>query len=97
MKLLSVVREAKGSKAFKATFDTNGKQKIVRFGTSSNYVTNSTKTDRDRTAYHARHSKVAGANYNRADTPASLSRYLLWGDSRSLSKNLSAYRRRFKV
>ena len=97
MKLVSVSRERKGKKEFKAIFETDGKTKIVRFGTASNYVLNPNKTTADRAAYHARHSKVAGANYNRADTPASLSRYLLWGNSRSLSRNLTAYRKRYRV
>ena len=97
MKLISVTRERKGKKEFKATFETDGKTKIVRFGTASNYVLNPNKTAVDRAGYHARHSKIVGANYNRADTPASLSRYLLWGDSRSLSRNLAAYRRRYRV
>ena len=33
----------------------NGRQRTVRFGTGSNYVSNPRKTARDRAAYIARH------------------------------------------
>ena len=97
LKLKSVKRETKGGKEYVAIFDTEGKEKKVRFGTKSNWVNNPQKTKADWDAYHARHSKVAGANYNRADTAASLSRYILWGKSRSLSANVSAYKRKYGV
>ena len=97
LKLVSVKRETKGGKEYVAIFDTEGKEKKVRFGTKSNWVNNPQKTKADWDAYHARHSRVAGANYRRADTPASLSRYILWGKSRSLSANVSAYKRKYGV
>ncbi len=97
-KLISVVKESSGSKAYKATFDKDGKTITRRFGTNSNYtVPSANKTKADRDAYHARHSKVKGANYSDATTPASLSRYILWGPSRSLSANVRAYRKKFSV
>ena len=59
----------------------NGRQRTVRFGTASNYVSNKRKTARDRAAYIARHR----VNENHGDplTPGALSRWLLWGESRS--------------
>jgi hypothetical protein len=98
LKLKSVKREVKGSKHFVARFDKDGKEIVRRFGTGSNYITaGSGKTDADRDAYRARHKAVAGANYRDATTPASLSMFLLWGESRSLSKNVSAYRKKYGV
>lgn len=99
MKLISVVNESSGTKAYKATFQKDdGKRIIRRFGTTSNYtVASAGKTKADRDAYHARHSKVAGANYSDPTTPASLSRYLLWGPSKSLATNLRAYRKKYSV
>ena len=64
-------------------------------GTASNYVSNPRKTARDRTAYIARHRM----NENHGDplTPGALSRWLLWGESRSLARNTAAFRRRFRL
>ena len=65
------------------------------FGTASNYVSNPRKTTRDRDAYIARHR----VNENHGDplTPGALSRWLLWGESRSLARNTAAFRRRFRL
>ena len=73
----------------------NGRQRTVRFGTASNYVSNPRKTARDRAAYIARHR----VNENHGDplTPGALSRWLLWGESRSLARNTAAFRRRFRL
>ena len=71
------------------------RQRTVRFGTESNYVSNPRKTARDRAAYIARHR----VNENHGDplTPGALSRWLLWGESRSLARNTAAFRRRFRL
>ena len=55
--------------------------RTVRFGTASNYVSNPRKTARDPAAFIARHR----VNENHGDplTPGALSRWLLWGESRS--------------
>ena len=46
-------------------------------------------------AYIARHR----VNENHGDplTPGALSRWLLWGESRSLARNTAAFRRRFRL
>ena len=99
MKLISVVNESSGTKAYKAVFQKDdGKRIIRRFGTTSNYtVASAGKTKADRDAYHARHSKVAGANYSDPTTPASLSRFILWGNSKSLATNVRAYKKKYSV
>ena len=73
----------------------NGRQRTVRFGTASNYVSNPRKTARDRAAYIARHR--VNENHNDPLTPGALSRWLLWGESRSLARNTAAFRRRFRL
>ena len=70
-------------------------QRTVRFGTGSNYVSNPRKTARDRAAYIARHR--VNENHNDPLTPGALSRWLLWGESRSLARNTAAFRRRFRL
>ena len=96
LKLLRVVPTPGLSKKYAAVFLLpNGRQRTVRFGTASNYVSNPRKTARDRAAYIARHR----VNENHGDplTPGALSRWLLWGESRSLARNTAAFRRRFRL
>ena len=96
LKLLRVVPTPALSKKYTAVFLLpNGRQRTVRFGTASNYVSNPRKTARDRAAYIARHR----VNENHGDplTPGALSRWLLWGESRSLARNTAAFRRRFRL
>ena len=101
LKLLRVVPTPGLSKKYAAVFVLpNGRQRTVRFGTASNYVSNPRKTARDRAAYIARHR----VNENRTTAirshPArSRSRggCLLWGESRSLARNTAAFRRRFRL
>jgi hypothetical protein len=93
---LRVVRTPQLSKKDAAVFLlANGRQRTVRFGTASNYVSNARKTARDRAAYIARHR----VNENHGDplTPGALSRWLLWGESRGLARNTAAFRRRFRL
>ena len=95
MKLLSVKRTTSGTKAFKAIFKMdNGREKSVKFGTDSNYVLNSKKTDADRLAYLARHR--VREDWSKPTTPGSLSRWLLW-ESRSLATNVRNFKKRFKI
>lgn len=56
------------------------------------YTTHKDKTRRER--YIARHSREDWSN---PYTPATLSRYLLWGDSTSLQQNLKQYIKMFKL
>ena len=52
MKLNSITRTGLQAPAFLAVFTLdNGKTKNVKFGTSSNYLTNPDKTEKDRQAY----------------------------------------------
>ena len=50
---------------------------------------------RDRAAYIARHR--VNENHDDPLTPGALSRWLLWGESRSLARNTAAFRRRFRL
>jgi hypothetical protein len=96
MKLDRIARTGDQRPAFEAVFKMDdGKQKTVKFGTSSNYVTNPDKTKKDRTAYIARH--AVSENWNDPMSRGALSRYILWGDSRSIVENTRAYRKRFNL
>ena len=95
MKLISIKRTPNENKEFKAVFDVNGRTKTTRFGTSSNFVLNPNKTIRDRTNYIKRHQ--VNEDFNDPTSAGSLSKHILWGDSRSLKKNISAFKKRFKL
>lgn len=95
MKLIKIQRTPNENKEFKAVFDVNGRTKITRFGTSSNFVLNPNKTLRDRTNYIKRHQ--VNEDFNDPTSAGALSRFVLWGDSRSLKKNISAFKKRFRL
>ena len=96
MKLLVAKRDPKGDSEFVAVFQrSDGKKNTIRFGTASYYVSNPDKTKQDRSAYIARH-KV-NEDFNDPMSRGALSRWLLWGESRSFAKNLAAFKKRFNV
>lgn len=95
MKLVSVVRTPNERKEFKAVFKIQDRQKIVRFGTASNFVTNAKKTEKDRQNYIARHR--VREDFSNPTTAGALSRFILWGKSRSLRKNVTDFKKRFGV
>ena len=95
MKLESITRVS-GKKEFKAVFrKSDGKTKTTQFGTSSNFVLNKNKTLDDRKNYIARHKD--NEDFNNPTSAGSLSRHLLWGDSRSLQKNINNFKKKFKI
>ena len=94
MKLIKIQRTPNEPKEFKAVFDVNGRTKTTRFGTSSNFVLNPNKTIRDRTNYIKRHQ--VNENFNDPTSAGALSRFILW-ETRSLKKNISAFKKRFKL
>lgn len=96
MKLNSITRTGDQRPAFAAVFTMDdGKQRTVKFGTSSNYALNPDKTKADRTAYIARH--AVRENWKDPMSRGALSRYILWGDSRSIVENTRDYRKRFNL
>jgi hypothetical protein len=98
MKLISIVQEPKGGKQFKATFKKpDGRTKTTRFGTNSNYLLSKDKTEADRQAYIARHSKVKGADFTDPSSAASLSMHILWSKSRSLATAVRNYKKKYGV
>lgn len=112
MKLLEIKDSPKEDKKLRAIFQYNtGKTKAVDFGAkgyrdyilvsnpeSKFYIENKEERDKVREAYRERHDNQAEEEaLKRADTPASLSMYILWGDSGSITQNIKAYRKRFRV
>jgi len=52
------------------------------------------RSEKERQNYISRH--TVRENFNNPKTPGSLSRWILWGDSKSLNKNHMDYMKKFK-
>lgn len=96
MQLLRIVKSHNPDKKFDAVFrDKSGRERVTSFGDSSmeDYTQHHDKVRR--TAYRSRHQKDL---LTRDPTRAGyLSYWILWGDSTSLEKNITDYRRRFNM
>ena len=93
-KLISVKPSDRTGKKYVAEFlMSNGRKRHTHFGATG--YTDYTKgaSDETRTAYRARHKKDLETN---DPTKAGfLSYFILWGDSRSVPTNVSAFKQRF--
>ena len=93
-----VIVKSDRDKKFKAVFTNNeGKKKTIHFGAKgmSDYTID--KDDKRKARYLARHNpKVTKENWSVPDTPASLSRWILW-NKKSYNESLKDYKKRFKL
>ena len=96
MKLLSITPSTKADKKLMAKFETDtGRTKTTHFGSKGmdDYTITHDKEQRER--YRTRHKKdLESADPTRAGY---LSMWILWGDSTSREKNISAYKKRFNL
>ena len=99
MKLKSIKKSDAKGKKWTATFEKDGKEKIVHFGAIKpngqpydDYTIGA--TDEQRNSYRARHSSGKTAP---ADTANALSYHILWGDSRSRATNITAFKKKYNV
>ena len=95
-KLLNIQKSPKSEKKYRASFMMeNGRIKNTDFGASGMDDYGLTGDKEQRKRYRERHKKdLDTKDPTRAGY---LSYYLLWGDSRSLDKNLADYKKRFGV
>ena len=96
-RLIRVVPSANPLKKYDAVFEGG---KVVSFGGRrengvpyDDYLNSGNRMKRE--AYIARHR--VNEDWTDPTSAGTLSRYLLWGESRKLSENLAAYRKRFSV
>jgi hypothetical protein len=96
MKLKSVTPAGDGVHKYKAVFvaEPDG-TKTTKFGASGMDDYTKTHDEEQRARYLKRHSN--NENWSDPTSAGALSRYLLWGESTSMVKNLQAYRRRFNL
>ena len=93
MKLLSVKPSHKPEKKYDATFETDtGRTKVVPFGQKNADDYTKTHDTEQRAKYLKRHSKHE--DWYKKDSPGALSRWILWGESTSLMKNIENYKHR---
>ena len=92
-----VIVKSDRDKKFKAVFTNNeGKKKTIHFGAKgmSDYTIH--KDDKRKARYLARHNpKVTKENWSVPDTPASLSRWILW-NKKSYNESLKDYKKKLK-
>jgi hypothetical protein len=96
MKLVSVHPANDGTHKYEATFDNDGRKKTTKFGAAGMDDYTKTKDKEQRARYIERHGR-GRENWSDPTSAGALSRYLLWGESTSMVKNLQAYRRRFNL
>ena len=93
MKLLSVTPSHLAEKKLDATFlSDSGRTKTVSFGAKGMDDYTKTHDTEQRARYIKRH--AANENWSKLDSPGALSRWILWGESTSLLKNISNYKNR---
>lgn len=93
MKLLSVTPSQKPEKKLDAKFETDtGRTKTVSFGARGMDDYTKTHDTEQRARYLKRHSN--NENWSKLDSPGALSRWILWGESTSLLKNIQNYKAR---
>jgi hypothetical protein len=95
MKLIKVTESPLATKKLRAHFEDDDRKFHVDFGLkgSNSYIDGA--SDKTRENYIKRHSVLEKAYWNVPSTPAALSRFVIWGDSRSLQKNVSAFKKKF--
>jgi hypothetical protein len=93
---MTVKPSSKSGKKYMAIFEKkNGRTKTTHFGASGmdDYTLTGDKNARER--YRSRHRK--DLQTNDPTRAGYLSYYLLWGNSSSLRKNISTYKKRFNL
>ena len=96
MKLISITPSTKADKKLMAKFETDtGRTRSTHFGAKGmdDYTITHDKEQRER--YRTRHKKdLESGDPTKAGF---LSMWILWGDSTSREKNISAYKKRFNL
>ena len=92
---LTIKPSHKADKKFDAVFEGDKVHKTIPFGAKG--YTDYTKgaSEAKRAAYIDRHQK--NENFNNPMSAGSLSRYILWGGSRSMHTNIQEFKKKFHI
>ena len=93
-KLVSIEKSEKPDKKLVATFKEDGRERRVHFGARGMDDYTLTKDKEQRSRYRKRHAKDLKGDPTKAGY---LSYHVLWGDSTSREKNISEYKKKFKL
>jgi len=93
MKLISVKKSTAKGKKWTANFQDGEKTKKIHFGASGYLDYTIGATDKQRTAYLARHDKEKNQP---ADTAGALSFHILWNTT-SRTKNIELFKKKYNV
>jgi len=93
MKLKSVKKSDAKGKKYTATFEKDGKEKVVQFGAKGYEDYTLGATDIQRKSYRARHESGKSAP---ADTANALSYHILW-NTKSITKNIELFKKKYNV
>jgi hypothetical protein len=93
---LHIIKSNKKFKKFDAVFeDDEGIYKIISFGDNRYQDFTQTGNPERRYLYLLRHHK--NENWNTPFTASSLSRWILWGDSKNIYKNITSFKKMFNL
>lgn len=97
LRLKTIRKSHKKEKKFDAVFEyPDGHTKTVPFGLKPYSDFTKHKDTKRRQRYLDRH-RGMGENWNDPTTPGSLSKWILWGPSTSLQKNIKTFKKRFNL
>ena len=95
MEFISLAPSSRKNKKYEIVFmKENGRPLTIHFGSKNSQTYIDHKDKAKRAAYIARHQK--NENWDEVNA-GSLSRYLLWGKSTDLDKNLNEYLKKFNI
>jgi hypothetical protein len=93
---VSIKRNIKGPSSHKAVFQRkDGRSKTVNFGLKGAKTFINNADEKTRQNYLKRH--AVRENWEVPDTAGSLSARIKWGSSKNISKNIRAFKKRFKL
>lgn len=95
LKLLSIKPSTDADKKYMAVFERDGRQLTTHFGARGMTDFIQSGDPERRLRYLTRHR--ANENWNDPTSAGSLSRYILWGETTSLRKNIESFKRRFRL
>jgi len=91
---MEIKKSTRKNKRFVAIFD-NGKKVHFGFKGGSTYIDHKDKEKRKN--YRARHDVNEKKFYSDAYRPATLSRFVLWGEATNLNQAIKDYEKKFNV
>ena len=96
IELLNIEPSKRKDKKFVATFKVDTKIIHIHFGLKNSYTYIDGADAKTRNNYLARHNN-AREDWTTPLTPASLSAHILWGTSQNINKNITLFKKKFKV